>query len=86
MGGNLAFARTVYYYKLARQSLLEGVYGGFSLETGRMGAPLVPGSPTGLLKSGSIFVGLDTPVGPLYVAYGRATAGHYAFYLYLGKP
>jgi NTE family protein len=86
MGGNLEFARAVYYYKLARQSLLEGIYGGFSLEAGRMGAPLVQGSPTGLLKSGSLFVGLDTPVGPLYVAYGRAAAGHYAFYLYLGKP
>ena len=86
MGGNLEFARAVYYYKLARQSLLEGIYGGVSLEAGRMGAPLVPGSPTGLLKSGSLFVALDTPVGPLYFAYGRAAAGHYAFYLYLGKP
>ncbi|WP_082016649.1 patatin-like phospholipase family protein [Cupriavidus sp. IDO] len=86
IGANLEFVRAVYYYKLARQSLLEGVYGGFSLEAGRMGAPLVPGSPTGVLKSGSLFVALDTPVGPLYLAYGRAAAGHYSFYLYLGKP
>ncbi|CAN7698604.1 patatin-like phospholipase family protein [Cupriavidus necator] len=86
LGGNLQFARLVYYNKLARQTLLQGVYAGFSLEAGRMGDPLVPGSPTGLLKSGSVFLALDSPLGPLYLAYGRAAAGTYSFYLFLGKP
>ncbi|RDK07658.1 patatin-like phospholipase family protein [Cupriavidus lacunae] len=86
LGQNLQFVRAVYYNKVARQSLLEGVYGGFSLELGRMGGPLVPGNPTGWLKSGSVFVAIDSPIGPLYVAYGRAAAGHYGFYLFLGKP
>ncbi len=86
LGENLQFARIVYYNKLVRQSLLEGVYAGMSLEAGRVGGPLVPGSPTGLLKSASIFLALDSPVGPLYLAYGRATAGVYSFYLFLGKP
>jgi len=86
IGGNLQFARLVYYNKLAHQTLLDGVYAGASLEAGRVGAPLVPGSPTGLLKSGSAFIGVDSPIGPLYLAYGRAAGGHYAFYLFLGKP
>ncbi len=86
LGGNLQFARLMYYNKLARQTLLQGVYAGFSLEAGRMGDPLVPGSPTGLLKSGSVFLALDSPLGPLYLAYGRAAAGTYSFYLFLGKP
>ncbi|WP_042880372.1 patatin-like phospholipase family protein [Cupriavidus necator] len=86
LGGNLQFARLMYYNKLAQQTLLQGVYAGFSLEAGRMGAPLVPGSPTGLLKSGSVFLALDSPLGPLYLAYGRAAARTYSFYLYLGKP
>ncbi|WP_454743108.1 patatin-like phospholipase family protein [Cupriavidus necator] len=86
LGGNLQFARLIYYNKLARQTLLQGVYAGFSLEAGRVGAPLVPGSPTGLLKSGSVFLALDSPLGPLYLAYGRAAARTYSFYLYLGKP
>jgi NTE family protein len=51
-----------------------------------MGAPLVQGSPTGVLKSGSLFVAIDSPIGPLYLAYGRAAGGHYAYYLFLGKP
>ncbi len=86
IGGNIQFARLVYYNKLAKQTLLEGVYAGASLEAGRVGAPLVPGSPTGLLKSGSLFLGVDSPIGPLYLAYGRAAGGQYAFYLFLGKP
>ncbi|WP_454765734.1 patatin-like phospholipase family protein [Cupriavidus campinensis] len=86
IGGNLQFARMVYYNKLVRQTILEGVYAGFSLEAGRVGVPLVPGSPGGLLKSASVFLGLDSPVGPFYLAYGRAAGGSYAFYLFLGKP
>jgi NTE family protein len=46
----------------------------------------VPGSPTGLLKSASVFLGLDTPVGPLYLGYGHAADGNSAAYLYLGRP
>ncbi|CAG9182251.1 patatin-like phospholipase family protein [Cupriavidus pampae] len=86
MGGNIEFGRIVYYNKLFRQTLLEGVYAGVSLEAGRVGAPLVAGSPTGLLKSAAMFLGLDSPVGPLYVGYGRASGGQYSWYLFLGKP
>lgn len=86
LGGNLQFVRMVYYNKLVQQRLLEGVYAGFSLEAGRVGAPLVPGGPTGLLKSGSLFLALDSPLGPFYLAYGRAAGGSYSFYLFLGKP
>jgi NTE family protein len=42
----LTFGRLMYYNKFIRQKLLEGVYAGFSLEAGKYGAPLVPGSPT----------------------------------------
>jgi NTE family protein len=86
IGGNLQFARMVYYNKLIHQTFFDGVYAGFSLEAGRVGAPLVPGSPTGLLKSMAAFLGIDSPVGPLYLGYGRAAGGSYAFYLFLGKP
>jgi NTE family protein len=69
-----------------RQTLLEGVYAGFSLEAGKVGKPLVPGSPTGTLYSGSLFLALDSPVGPVYLAYGRADDGSSSAYLYLGRP
>ena len=86
IGETLAFGRLVYYHKLARFKLLEGMYGGFSIEAGRVGKPLVPGSPEGLLKSGSLFLGLDSPIGPLYVGYGRAAGGSSSLYMFLGRP
>jgi NTE family protein len=83
---NLTFGRLLYYNKFFQQQLLEGVYAGFSLEAGKYGAPLVPGSFTGTLKSASVFLGADTPVGPLYVGYGHAADGNSSFYLFLGRP
>ena len=80
------FGRVVYTYKLLDQRLLEGLYAGLSLEAGRMDRPLVPGSPTGLLKSAAVFIGADTPFGPFYIGYGRATDGNQSAYLFLGRP
>ena len=66
--------------------LLEGAYGGFSLEAGEVGKQLVPGNPDGLLKSTSVFVAVDSPIGPAYLGYGRALGGVSSFYFYLGFP
>ena len=82
----LTFGRLMYYNKFVRQKLLEGVYAGFSLEAGKYGAPLVPGSFTGTLKSASVFLGADTPIGPLYFGYGHSADGNSSFYLFLGRP
>jgi NTE family protein len=86
VGESIAFGRLVYYNKLVRQTLLEGLYAGFSLEAGEVRDPLVPDSPVGLLKSGSVFLAFDTPLGPLYLAYGRTTDSLSSYYLFLGKP
>ena len=82
----LTFGRLMYYNKFIRQKLLEGVYAGFSLEAGKYGAPLVPGSPTGVLKSASVFLGANTPIGPLYFGYGHTADGNSSWYLFLGRP
>ena len=76
----------MYYQRIMRGTLLEGAYGGFSLEAGRIGSPLVPGNSEDWLKSASIFVGSDSPFGPLLLGYGRAQDGNSSFYLYLGRP
>jgi NTE family protein len=86
LGQRLTFGRLVYYYKLIDTPIFEGFYAGASLEAGRMAEPLVPGSPTGLLKSTALFLGFDTPVGPLYLGYGLAADGNRSAYLYLGRP
>jgi NTE family protein len=51
-----------------------------------MDEPLVPGSPNGTLKSLAVFFGADTPLGPLYLGYGRAADGNRSAYFYLGRP
>lgn len=86
LGERLTFGRVVYAYKLMEQRLFEGLYAGFSLEAGRMDKPLVAGSPSGLLKSVSTFLALDSPLGPLYFGYGWAADGSRSGYLFLGRP
>lgn len=85
-GESLRFGRVMYYHRILRGSMFEGAYGGFSLEAGKVGNPLVPGNPDGVLKSASIFVAADSPVGPAYLGYGRAKDGSDSFYFYLGRP
>jgi NTE family protein len=85
-GEELAFVRLVYTKRLARWSLLEGVYGGVSLEVGRMRRPLIPNNEQGTLRSFALLFGLDTPIGPLYLGYGRVDRGFDSFYLFLGRP
>ncbi|MEI6810125.1 MAG: BamA/TamA family outer membrane protein, partial [bacterium] len=45
VGDDLKFGRLIYYHRLLKGSLLEGVYGGISFEVGQVGNPLVLGSP-----------------------------------------
>jgi NTE family protein len=85
LGERLRFARLVYMGRIAQQQLFDGLYAGVSLEAGRMDKPLVPGSPTGTLKSVAAFFSLDTLLGPLYLGYGWAADGNRSAYLYLGQ-
>ncbi|MEK6263146.1 MAG: BamA/TamA family outer membrane protein [Planctomycetota bacterium] len=84
VGENLKYGQVLYYHRLLRGTLFEGAYGGISLEVGKVGKPLVPGNPDGLLESTSIFVATDTLIGPAYLAYGRTVGGTSSFYFYLG--
>ena len=86
VGQNLRYGRAMYYRRIMQGTLLEGAYGGFSLEIGKMGDPLIPGHFEGVLKSGAIFIGSDTPLGGAYLGYGYAEDGNSALYFYLGRP
>ena len=86
IGDRVQFARLLYYQKLARQTLLEGVYAGLSVEALRMGGSPAPATPEGWIKSGSVYLGVDTILGPLYLGYGQASGGFRSFYFYLGRP
>jgi NTE family protein len=86
-GENIRYGRAMYYHRIMRGSaLFEGAYAGLSLEGTKVGDPLVVGNPDGFLKSASVFVAADTPLGPVYFAYGRAKDTSSSFYFYLGRP
>ena len=85
-GESLQFARAMYYHRILQGSIFEGAYSGISLEAGKIGNPLVPGNTESWLKSASIFIAADSPIGPMYLAYGRAQDGNSSFYFYLGRP
>ncbi|MCV2371046.1 patatin-like phospholipase family protein [Roseateles oligotrophus] len=84
IGEELTLGRMLYYRRISQGSLLEGLYGGLSLEIGRINRPLIQGNSEAWRRSASVFVGTDTFVGPLYLAYGRTVDGPSSFYLLLG--
>ncbi len=85
------FGRLVYRTKLADIPLFEGIYVGASVE----GAHLKPIIPVWQgervdgylnLMAGSVYLGIDSPLGPLYVGFGYANRDNRAIYLFLGRP
>jgi NTE family protein len=58
---------------------------GISLEAGQVREPVVPGNRTDVLTGGSIFLAMDTLLGPVYLAYGIAEGGSESAYFLLGQ-
>ena len=59
---------------------------GFTLEAGKVGTPYTETELTGWVKSAAIYVGGETPLGPVYLGYGQSDRGASSFYLFLGTP
>ena len=86
-GQHTGLARMVYYYQLAGAGLGEfhtPLYAGFSLEAGNVWATRSDISGRTLIFAGSLLVGAETYLGPIYLAYGQAEGGRHSLYLYLG--
>jgi len=59
---------------------------GLALEAARRGEPYSETQLTGWLNSTTLYVGGETPFGPVYVGYGYSTSGVWNLYLFLGTP
>jgi NTE family protein len=79
----LAYYRTD---QLLPKALGRNVYVGMSLEAGNAWQSKSAISHGDLKKAASVFVGLDSILGPLYLAWGQTFGGQSAFYLFLGRP
>lgn len=86
VGRGMRFGRLIYAYQLRQGGLLEGAFVGVSAEAGRIGDAVRGPDKAASLRGNAIFLGVDTPVGPFYLGYGRASANAQAVYLYLGQP
>lgn len=87
-GPNFGIARVMLYRKIGRGG--EGwfdfpVYVGMSLEAGNVWENREDIAWGTLHKDASVFLGIDTLIGPLYLATGFDQTGQEAFYLYLGR-
>jgi NTE family protein len=85
------FGRLVYRTKLADIPFFEGIYVGASAEVARL-KPVIPiwqGEPVDgylTVPAGAVYLGIDSPLGPLYVGLGYANRDNRAIYLFLGRP
>lgn len=67
------------------ESFGTGVYAGASLEAGNVWKRPDGTSAHGVITSGSLYVGVDSKLGPIYLGYGRSEGGRSTVYLYIGS-
>jgi NTE family protein len=87
-GTQYGIARAILYRRISRggTGFFEfPAYLGFSLEAGNVWQRREDVELDRLLTGGSLFLGAESPFGPVYLAAGLAEGGERAFYLYLGK-
>jgi NTE family protein len=87
-GPDYAIARAIYFRKIGRGG--EGffefpAYIGMSLEMGNTWQTRSDMSFGSTHKDASLFLAFDTFLGPVYLGSGYDTAGHSAYYLFLGR-
>jgi NTE family protein len=87
-GTQFGIARGIVYRRISRggTGFFEfPAYLGVSVEAGNVWQTRDEVDWGDLQTGGSVFLGAESPFGPLYLAAGLASGGETAFYLYLGK-
>ena len=88
-GPHFGIARLLYYRQVGREGpgfLNVATYAGLSLEVGNVWQESADANLDATRRDASVFLGLDTLIGPLYLAAGVDNGGETAFYLFLGRP
>jgi len=87
-GPHYGIARLIYYRKVGKggSGVLDfPAYAGFSLEAGNTWQARDDARFSSLRKDASLFLGIDTFLGPVYLGAGYDEEGQTAFYLFLGR-
>jgi NTE family protein len=77
---------TVSYYRRLNDIRFFPAYAGVTLEAGNVWGSKDDISVDDLRYSSSLFIGAESPLGPLYFAIGYSDSGDAAAYFYLGNP
>ncbi len=83
-GQQVALGKLVAYRKTSR-FMLGSFYTGVSLEAGNVWQTGQSVALSDLVMAGSVFIGYDTALGPLYLGFGAAERGVNSLYFYLGR-
>ncbi len=85
---NIAFGRAVYYRQLgdAQKLFSVPIFLGASLEAGHIWGEeqVVDVDLNSVIYAGSVFAGVKTPFGPMFLGYGQTNNGHASVYLTFG--
>jgi NTE family protein len=86
-GNYLMFGRVTYYQRLPWQlGATRALFAGGSLELGNAWLERRDMGFGNLRSGGSLFLGADTGLGPLYLSVVHAPRGYTGLYLFLGRP
>jgi NTE family protein len=88
LGPDYGIMRALFYRKIGRGGpgyFDVPTYLGVSFEVGNVWSTRSAASLANTQKDASLFLGMDTFLGPLYIASGFDDHGHQAFYLFLGR-
>ena len=86
-GSQLFLARGLFYRPFGDAERLFSLpaYYGISLEAGNVWQDQSAVSIDSLIFAGSIFTGVETPLGPMLLGFGHASSGRNAFYIAFGN-
>ena len=73
------------YFRRIGDLALFPAFAGFSVEVGNVWQNRSDISLDSSIWGGSLWAGVDTPIGPVYLAYGDTEGGRNAFYVVLGR-
>lgn len=87
IGDQMLLLRSIFYRRLTQQSLLFDMpmYIAGSIEGGNVWEDYDDVKFDDLIGASSLFLGIDLPIGPLQLGYGRTWDGRSAFYLTFGS-
>jgi len=84
-GQHVVLGELIYMFRLLKNKVFgNDLYAGASIEAGNAWEKRSQASTGDLIYAGSVFLGADSIIGPIYLAFGHTDEGDNAAYFYIG--